>query len=162
MKLEIISKIEEVIKKNINNELQVVYILTRIGKTLELENNEDSYSVLKFYRDWSVHTVLNRKKHHKVTGILKEFIEKKENRHIFSFHSQFCLELKSFLNKYGLPSLNKSKLNNFIFYLGKVISDTPIQVTVDGQQYCISVSEPVKKDWSSLYTISPFPCSPEG
>lgn len=155
MKLEIISKLKEVIKRSINNELQVIYILTRIGKVLELENKKDSFPVLKFYRDWSVHTVLDRKKHHKVIGILKEFIEKKKNRHVFSLHAQFCSELNTFLKKHDLPQLNKNRLGNFIFYLGKVISDTPIEVAVDGQQYSISISEPVKKDWSGLYTISP-------
>lgn len=161
MRSGIISKLKEVIKKNITGELQVVYILTRIGKILEMEGGEErNYPVLKFYRDWSVHTVLDRKKHDKVIGILKEFIEKKENRHIFGLHEQFCLELNTFLKKHNLPCLNKSRLNNFVFYLGKVISDTPIEVTIEGQQFCISISEPVKKGWSGLYTISPIPCSP--
>ena len=162
MKLEINSKLEGVIKKNINNEIQVVYILTRIGKILESENSENNYPVLKFYRDWSVHIILDRKKNAAIIDILKEFIEKKENRHLFSRHTQLCMELNKFLEKHGLPQLKKSKLYNFIFYLGKALSDTPIEITIDGQQYCISISEPIKKDWSGLYTISPTPCSPEG
>lgn len=162
MRVDVVSKIEEVLQKKISSELQVVYVLTRIGKILELENNEVSYPVLKFYRDWSVHTVLDRKKHNKVIGILKEFIEKKENRNIFSLHTQFCSELNNFLEKNNLPRLNKSRLDDFIFYLGKVISDTPIKVAVNGQQYSISISEPIKKNWSGLYTITPVPDSPEG
>lgn len=155
MRSDIISKLKEVLEKNIRNEAQVVYVLTRIGKILELERGgECNYPVLKFYRDWSVHTILFRKKHDKIIGILGEFINKKGERHSFLFHTQFCLELNSFLEKYGLPHLNKDRLNNFIFYLGKVVSDTPIQVTVDGQQYSISISEPVTKDSSGVYTIS--------
>lgn len=162
MKLEIISKLEGVIKKSINNEIQVVYILTRIGKILESEKSEDSYPVLKFYRDWSVHIILDRKKDAAIIDILKEFIEKKEKRYLFSRHTQLCMELNKFLEEHNLPQLKKSKLNNFIFHLGKVLADTPIEATIDGQQYCISISKPIKKDWSGMYTISPTPCSPEG
>ena len=160
MRPDVISKLKEHLKKNIRNEPQIVYILTRIGKILEFENRKESYPVLNFYRNWSVHVKINGTE--PVAGILKEFIEKKEDRYHFSLHQQFCSELNTFLKKHGLPNLNKNRLNNFIFYLGKVISDTPIEVIIDGQQYCISISEPIKKDWSGLYTISPISCSPEG
>jgi len=153
MRSDVVLKLKEQLKKNIFNEAQVVYILTRIGKILELEKSKSKYPVLNFYRNWSVHSEINDTE--PVGDILKEFIVKKEKRYLFSRHSQLCMELNEFLEKHDLPQLKKSKLNNFIFYLGKVISDTPVKVRVD-TQYAISIDEPINKDWSGLYTISPI------
>jgi len=153
MKSEVISKLKECLKRNIISEAQVVYILTRIGKILELEKSKSKYSVLNFYRNWSVHSEISNSE--PVGDILKEFIEKKENRHLFSRHTQLCMELNKFLENHDLPQLKKSKLNNFIFYLGKVISDTPVKVQI-GTQYSISIDEPINKNWSGLYKISPI------
>jgi len=156
MKLEIVSKLNTVLKDDIFSETQVVYILTRIGKILELEY-DGNYPVLKFYRDWSVHTKLDRKKNKKIIEILKEFIKEKEIRHRFVLHTQFCSELNEFLKKHDLEQLNKIKLDNFIYYLGKVISDTPIDVEFDEPKYRISIGEPDKKGQSGLYIISILP-----
>ena len=155
MRSEVISKLKALLEKNIKNEPQIVYALTRIGKVLELEKSKRSYPVLNFYRNWSVHSEICQTE--PVADILSEFIKKRENRYRLSLHEQFRSELNAFLEKHDLPRLNKNRLNNFIFYLGKVISDTPIKIAIDGQQYSISISEPVKKDWSGLYTISPIP-----
>lgn len=152
MKPDVIAKLKEQLKKNIRNEPQIVYILTRIGKILEFENSKEGYPVLNFYRNWSVHTKINDAE--PVASILKEFIEKKENRYLFSIHQQFCSELITFLKKHDLPNLNKNRLNNFIFYLGKVISDTPINISFKRQQYSISICEPIIKESSGLYTIT--------
>ena len=156
MNLEIITKLDIVLKERITNETQVVYILTRIGKVLELESDV-KYPVLKFYRDWSVHTKLDRIKNKEVIDILKEFVREKDTRHHFILHDKFCSELNEFFKNHNIKLLNKANLDMFIFYLGKVISDTPIEVTFDEQKYKISVSEPDKMDRSGLYTISPSP-----
>lgn len=153
MKAVVISKLKNLLEKSIRNEAQVVYILTRIGKIIELEKSKKNYAVLNFYRNWSVHSEIDRTE--PVTDILSEFIKNKENRFRLSLHNQFSSELNSFLKKHNLPQLNNNRLNNFIYYLGKVIADTPIKITVDGQRYIISISEPAKKDWSGLYVISP-------
>lgn len=159
MKSDIISKLKKTLKASISNEPQVIYILTRIGKILELEKSKSKYPVLNFYRNWSVHSEIDHTE--PVVNILKEFIVKKEKRHLFSRHTRLCKELNTFLENHDLPHLKKSKLNNFIFYLGKVISDTPVKIRID-TQYTISIDEPINKDWSGLYTISPLLYSPEG
>lgn len=153
MKLEIVSKLDAVLRDCIVNETQVVYVLTRIGKILELEN-DGNYPVLKFYRDWSVHTKLDRVKNKKIIKILKEFIEDKERRYCFVLHAQFCSELNEFLKNHNLKQLNKKKLDNFIHILSKVISDTPVDIKFDEPKYRISIGEPVKKGQSGLYVIN--------
>ncbi len=59
MRTDIFSKLNKILRASIRNEPQVVYILTRIGKIIELEKERDKYPLLKFYRDWAVHTVLD-------------------------------------------------------------------------------------------------------
>lgn len=157
---DIISKLSFALNKSIRSEPQIVYILTRIGKVLELENSKRNSALLNFYRNWSVHSEIDQTE--PVADILSEFIKKRENRYRLSLHQQFCSEFTSFLDKHKLPHILKNRLNNFIFYLGKVISDTPIKVVIDEQKYSISIAEPTKKGWSGLYTISLIPNPPEG
>ena len=57
MKNDIINKLKVELEKSIENEPQVIYILSRIRKILDLDHKRDSeYMVLRFYCNWALHT----------------------------------------------------------------------------------------------------------
>lgn len=152
-KTQIESKLEVELKKRIKSELQIVYILSRIRKLLEIENLKSKYPVLNFYCNWSLHSEITKTDGKKINTILKEFIERPEKRYILSLHYQFRKELTNFLKDKELPVLSDSQLNNFNFQLGKVISDTPIEVMI-GTRYRIIFKEPQNSQESGLSITS--------
>ncbi len=152
-KNQIESKLEAELKKKIKSELQVVYILSRIRKLLEIENLKGKYPVLNFYCNWSLHSEITKTDGKKINTILKEFIEKPEKRYMLSLHNQFRKELTKFLRDKELPILSDSQLSNFNFQLGKVISDTPIEVII-GTRHRIVFKDPQNSQESGLSIIN--------
>ncbi len=72
---DIISKLSDEIKKGINSEVQVVYLLAGIRKLLERDNQKDTYSVLNFHCNWVLHSELNN-------ANAQEILEVFENWHL--------------------------------------------------------------------------------
>ncbi len=58
MKRQIVEKLNNSLR-NFESEADVVYILTRIGKILEIDEKKQDYPVINFYRNWSVHKQIN-------------------------------------------------------------------------------------------------------
>ncbi len=56
----IIDKLKLEFKKEIKSEPQVVYILVAISKLLEHDKVKQTYPTITFYRDWAVHSKLDR------------------------------------------------------------------------------------------------------
>src|SRR6476620_9696922 len=57
---QIVDKLRDEFLEDISTERQVVYILVEIGKLLEHEDARKNYPSITFYRDWVVHTKLDR------------------------------------------------------------------------------------------------------
>lgn len=150
---QIEDKLAVQLKKKIKSELQVVYILSRIRKILEIKNLKERYPVLNFYCNWSLHSEITKTDGKKINSILKEFIEKPEEKYKLSLHLQFSDELIEFLRQFSLPILNNEQLITFRFILGKIISDTPIKVVI-GTKYKIIFKEPGTRDESGLHLIT--------
>lgn len=74
-------------------------------------------------RNWSLHSEISKTDGKKITALLKEFIEKPEEKYKLSFHIQFSKELNQFLKDYSLPILDEDKLHDFAFILGRIISE---------------------------------------
>lgn len=147
---EIEEKLTIELQKEITNEMQVVYILSRIRKILEIKKLKSKYPILNFYCNWVLHSEITKTDGKEVNKILKEFIEKPDEKYKLSFHSQFVGQLVSFLLKNGLPTLSGIQLDAFVYQLGKVISDTPIEVIV-GTRYKITFKEPPGPQQSGLH-----------
>ncbi len=70
---EIIGKLKTEISKKIINECQVVFILSRIRKILEIKNEKRKYKHINFYCNWVLHSKLDRRN---TTDLLKDLFEK--------------------------------------------------------------------------------------
>jgi len=57
---QIVNKLKLEFDGEITSERQVVYILVEIGKLLEHDNAKGTYPTITLYRDWVVHTKLDR------------------------------------------------------------------------------------------------------
>ena len=123
---EIKEKLNKALRKDINEECQVVYILSRIRKLIEIEDSKEKYKVLKFYCDWSLHSIIENTK--PVEDILDEFISDEESRVNFLYFKRFVDEFGKFAEEHNLTSeiFEHKKLDRFLELLAEVLSDTPI------------------------------------
>lgn len=151
MKRQILEKLDNSLR-NFKSEADVVYILTRIGKILEIDEKKQDYPVINFYRNWSVHKQIDDVGN--VRHYLEDFIHNKENRDSLLFHKPLFEELNLFSKNYSVSNLSGEQAADFAYLLGKVISDTPVFIKFDRTHYEISISEPVSRDQSGTYKIS--------
>ncbi|OGH27509.1 MAG: hypothetical protein A3C27_02395 [Candidatus Levybacteria bacterium RIFCSPHIGHO2_02_FULL_39_36] len=149
MQNDIRSKLSEELTKEFKYESQIVYILSRVRKLLEIEGKKRKYRVLNFYCNWSLHSKIERTD--PVGRILKEFIERVGERHNFIFHTEFISELNQFLNEHELPSLGRNKIDKFIALLTETISDTPLEVVL-GTKYTIVLKQNLSEGMGYVIT----------
>ena len=57
---EIFSKLAQALDEDITTEAQVVYILSRLRKYLEITGQKKTYKDLNFYCNWALHSKLER------------------------------------------------------------------------------------------------------
>lgn len=139
MRSEIVDKLRIELNREINTEPQVVYVLSRIRKILEITREKSKYPILNLYCNWVLHSEITETEGKKVNLMLREFIEVPENKYKLSFHLDFLRELNDFLNKNALPTFNNGKWIKFRFLLTNIISETPIEVKT-GIKYIASLS----------------------
>lgn len=134
MKPEIINKLDKLISKGINTEVEIVYLLVQIRKLLEIETNAD-YPYLKFHCDWILHSKLSRKS---AKEILKKFEcilpfeEGKEPSDEIKKISKMIFfkdELLKFLESIGIKFLQDWA--HFLSLYTVVISDIPLEINSD-------------------------------
>jgi hypothetical protein len=152
MKSQIIGKLKKELEKDFTSEPQIVYIFTRIGKILEVDNKKNRYPVLYFYRNWIVHSEINDTA--RIKSDLEIFIRDATKRYKFLFHESLRAQLKNFLVEYDLPVFNRDKLGALLYLLGKVISDTPISIDLGGKKYKFEIGDPPKIWFSGVYRIT--------
>ncbi|MFA5870908.1 MAG: hypothetical protein WC842_03420 [Candidatus Paceibacterota bacterium] len=75
--IEILEKLNTELQKDIQDECQVIYILSRIRKYLEDKNEKKQYIYLNFYCNWALHSRINDTK--AVNVILNDFISGKDS-----------------------------------------------------------------------------------
>lgn len=141
---EILEKINKELEKGINNESQVVYILSRIRKFLETNKQKGKYKYLNFYCNWILHSKLDEKR---TTSFLHDMFEqsidwnediKKIAEKIKSGHKNFFKlsnlksDLKEFFKKYNLKNdvLDRNWIS-FSIILLDIIKECPIIFTSD-------------------------------
>ncbi len=136
MKDSLIEKLKKELEKNTFEECQVVYILSRIRKILEIKNQKQKYKYLDFYGNWILHGKLDL--WNPLCDLFEKDIDirlsgKEITQKIKSHHSEFFKlktlkqELDIFFKEYKLPIdyLNKNWAA-FLIHLLEIIRDTPI------------------------------------
>lgn len=131
MRNDIREKLHIELNKKIEGEPQVVYVLSRVRKMLEIggKEKEAEYSKLKFYCDWALHSKINN------VGAVKDLLdgviakEGKATLDLIINYDAFHFELKKFLQENDLRSIMyESKDGTFLFnmFLSSIYSDTPL------------------------------------
>lgn len=131
MRNDIREKLQSELNKPIEGEPQVVYILSRARKILEIDGKEKEkeYSKLKFYCDWALHASINN------IGAVREILEGIMSRdgnaglkltmQFTAFHEDF----RKFLQEHGLTTtIYDSDANRFPLekYMSQIYADTPL------------------------------------
>lgn len=138
----IIEKLENLLVTHLpfKEEAQVVYFLVEAIKILDRDNNK-KYPLIRFYRDWSVHTVKDKitPEIRTIMGEIyrdlalqltnKRIIKKKTKIIGFMYMEDLQEELRLFFAEYGLPVLLvdvKENWMSFVTLLVKVLEDQEI------------------------------------
>jgi len=157
MKTELLSKLQIELNKEIKTEPQVVYILSRVRKILELDKNQNNYKKLKFYCDWALHAEIDKATKTFQTE-LKNFVEGDlaAGDKVITFQ-HFHEDFLAFLDAYKISPTNYLHADNkFEFWklLAQIYSDTPLIVTVS-KRYKITTNEGVheRKGSNSIIEI---------
>lgn len=145
---EIIEKLDRELKKDLREECQVVYILSRIRKILEAVKTVSSigsdrkYQLLWFYCSWVLHYVMDKSSTQKL--LKKLFADEidnkksaKENARMLKCNnpdffklSSLKLELHEFFKEHELSfDLLDNKWSIFCPILLEIIKETPIRFT---------------------------------
>lgn len=123
---ELREKLGIALKEELKKESQVIYILSRIRKVMEIDRTKSKYKILNVFCNWALHTKIDRAEDMK--NIWEEFIFKKESRTYDLIFKDFVRDFIQFLkDNYNIkPTLDY--MNNFIRLLTETISDTPIAI----------------------------------
>lgn len=140
--LEILEKLNKELEKDINNEAQVVYILSRIRKYLELKNQKSKYKYLNFYCNWALHAKLERTE--PISDVLRGVSKLNEIGIRFLTFEHLKMDLKNFFRKNDIPEdiLDKQWLK-FRSLLRDIYSDTPLEFYPEGKKV-LTISKPEK------------------
>jgi len=136
---KIIEKLNNQLGKDIDDECQVVFILSRIRKIIDMGNSRNSYGLLNFYCDWALHNELDRNNTTKIiSDMFDQDIDIGKNgkdiaNDIKSAHPDFFKfedlkkELKLFFKNNGVAGFfNQENWINFISLLLGVIEECPV------------------------------------
>lgn len=131
MRRDIKGKLEDELNKKIEGEPQVVYILSRIRKIMEIDETGDQYKKLKFYADWALHARINN------IGPIKDLLDGivasdgKSGGNLTMWFGVLHEELKIFLKANGISTtIYDSEESTFLFnkFLSQIYRDTPLIV----------------------------------
>ena len=124
------------------SEEDIIYILSRVRKILELENHPSEYAVLNFYCNLALHAKIDQRIPKEISeGIIKSHTDfKLQHPHPFLGYPHFHKQLAKFSSGHKLPDfykLNNFKMTRFIELLNSIYSDTPVIVDVTTQYQAI-------------------------
>lgn len=129
MRNDIRDKLEMELNKPISEEPQVIYILSRVRKLLEIDKDEKKYKILKFYCDWALHSEIDN------IEPVKDLVDKilagdnKMILHLVLAFNIFHVEFNKFLRDYKFTSSiykNPTARHAFNRLLSQIYTDTPL------------------------------------
>lgn len=149
---EILEKLQKELEKEIKEESQVVYILSRIRKLLELNNQKSEFKYLNFYCNWALHARIDRTE--SVAEILRGISMQTAEGFNFLTFNHLKIELKKFFVKYSLPeNILDSQWINFANFLVEVYSDTPLTFYPEDRKV-LTISKPEKPIEKSDFAVA--------
>ena len=144
MNANLIQKLRAQILAGVTSEVQVVYILAGIRKTLEQSKKFSKFKNLKFYCDWVLHSRLSQKPAQNVIRILETiYISMAKNERIVDQSDAspivrlelFRHELSKYLKLIGLEDFtqNTNEWVVFMYLYAKAVQDCPLEMPSDTQ-----------------------------
>lgn len=134
MRNDIEEKLRTELSGEIRNEPQVVYILSRIRKLLEIDKKEREYKILKFFCDWALHAEIENTD--PIRDLLDKIIEggysgtMATSRLMLDF-SDLHKELEKFLKGHNISAFALQKISQrhkFEGLLSLIYSDAPLVI----------------------------------
>ena len=119
-------KLRKILQKDSFGEVEIVYILSRIRKLLEIDAKEKEYKKLKFFCDWALHKQIDNTD--PVNEDLKNFDDILVS-YKFLQYELFDKEFKKLLKEYGIETTIYQSLKSILEFhqlLSEIYSDTPI------------------------------------
>ena len=147
-KPDVLTKLSNKLQSTPTSEEDLIYILSRARKILELEDHPDEFAVLNFYCNLALHTKIDQRIPKEIAeGIIRSHTDYKgEHPHPFLGYPHFHKQFGRFLTDHQLPNFYKFKDFNivkFIDLLNSIYSDTPVVVNLITQYKAV-----VNKDGS--------------
>jgi hypothetical protein len=136
---QIVDKLRLEFAEEITSERQIVYILAEIGKLLEHENLKSKYPTITFYRDWAVHTKLDRSSvADSLVRLFDDYVTSKNTTASNTLKNLVTPqtlrdEITAYLNRHKLtfPCCTDGVLwKRFVKYLAGVIDETPLHCSL--------------------------------
>ena len=142
------------LNRDIYNECQVVYILSRIRKYLESTNKKREYKFLNFYCNWALHAKIDRSE--PIGDVLRAFINQPDDDKFMNFE-YLHEELKKFLSALGLNATHFFERDNYLRFMNLLVdiySDTPVEVYPDQKRVItITRAESAKKPENTVFAV---------
>lgn len=149
---DLLEKLRTELVKDIDSEVQVVYILSRIRKILEINNLKSQYKYLNFYCNWALHSKIDRAE--PVADILREFLKLDEAKVKFLTFEHLFANLVKFLKQFDLPeAITKDQWFKFCDKLIDIYSDTPIEVYPE-EKVTIRIRRPAKEPKKGEFSVA--------
>jgi hypothetical protein len=145
MEHDIVRKLRAELERGISTESQVVYVLVKIRRLLDLDRDQGAtpeYNSLRLCCNWAVHVKLSFSQAQKIVKMAdafypkllsEELTEQEKNvfRNVFSL-STFRGELNQFLSDKRLRTLSDAEWNSFLACFLNTIEDCPLVCEAEG------------------------------
>lgn len=137
---ELLEKLSKVLEQDITSEVQMVYILTRIRKVLELQKIKSNYPILNFFCNWALHPEISDT--NPISEFLQKIIENKIDADEFRKFDLFFKELEGFFEQFSLPKNSIfSNRGSLCDILGSIFSDTPLSIKSQPIKFIVTLSQ---------------------
>jgi len=130
-------KLQRELNRDIREECQVVYILSRIRKILEIKQKKKTYEYLNFYCNWALHGKLDRLTG-KVNRMLNNMVQEGDEK--FFNLQYFFDDLKNFLKDEGLSEEKIFEHENYLRFVNLLVEiyvDTPLEIPSSKNMYLL-------------------------
>lgn len=150
--IEILEKLKKELNKDIQEESQVVCILSKIRKFLEQTNLQKNYKYIIFYCNWALHSKLERTE--PVSDLLREVTVMSEEGVKFLTFQHFHADLKRFFRENSIQEdiLDKQWLK-FTELLIDIYSDTPVEFYPEDKK-ALTIRRPAKPPKSGEISVA--------
>ena len=140
MELDIVRKLRAELQRGISTEAQVVYLMVKLRKLLDLDADQgksSEYGTLRLCCDWTVHVALSGARAQRMIKMADAAYpkllrgeltdqDKDEFRNVFSL-ARFQEELNQFLAEHHLPTISGAQWNSFLACFLNTIEDCPLR-----------------------------------